>query len=225
MGIPADTRIMGIVHSALRRDLVRCRLLLEYPARRIALADHVLWLTGFLHAHHHGEDEGLYPLVLRENPPAATMIETMNVDHRHIEPAVAELEGAARAYRDDADAAAKLRTALHDLSDVLLPHLEREEREMMPIVSASITDRQWRDWDEEFNLKPKGMLTLAKEGQWLLDGLDDAGRDHVAHLVPPVPRFLLLRILCPVYRRRFARLWGGTPAETIPSQPLPAQIG
>jgi hypothetical protein len=91
---------------------------------------------------------------------------------------------------------------------------------MMPLVSASITDAQWRDWDEEYNLKPKGMLVLAKEGQWLLDGLDDAGRDHVVHLVPPVPRFVLLRILSPVYRRRFDRLWSGTPAEGLPSQQL-----
>jgi hypothetical protein len=28
-GSPADTRMMGVVHSALRRDLVRARLVLE----------------------------------------------------------------------------------------------------------------------------------------------------------------------------------------------------
>ena len=42
---PADTRMMGIVHSALRRDLVRLRLVLGTPAaqepkRRKALAEH-----------------------------------------------------------------------------------------------------------------------------------------------------------------------------------------
>jgi hypothetical protein len=45
----ADTRMMGIVHSALRRDLVRARLVLQEPApltgeRRTTLADHVRWL-------------------------------------------------------------------------------------------------------------------------------------------------------------------------------------
>ena len=36
--------------------------------RRTALAEHLLWMMGFLHAHHSGEDEGLYPLVVRRNP-------------------------------------------------------------------------------------------------------------------------------------------------------------
>ena len=47
---PADTRMMGIVHSALRRDLVRLRLVLgtapaREPRRRTALAEHAIWLT------------------------------------------------------------------------------------------------------------------------------------------------------------------------------------
>jgi hypothetical protein len=71
--VPADTRMMGIVHSALRRDLVRLRLVLGTPAareprRRTALAEHVIWMMDFLHHHHSGEDAGLYPLVVRRNP-------------------------------------------------------------------------------------------------------------------------------------------------------------
>jgi hypothetical protein len=67
---PADTRMMGIVHSALRRDLVRVGLVLgtsqaAEPARRTALAEHLLWMMQFLHDHHAGEDDGLYPLVGR----------------------------------------------------------------------------------------------------------------------------------------------------------------
>jgi hypothetical protein len=30
-------------------------------------------------------------------------------------------------------------------------------------------------------------LTLAEEGHWFLDGLDDESSEHVKHLVPPVP--------------------------------------
>jgi hypothetical protein len=71
--VPADTRVMGIVHSALRRDLVRLRLVFGTPAagkprRRTALAEHVIWLMDFHHHHHSGEDAGLYPLVVRRNP-------------------------------------------------------------------------------------------------------------------------------------------------------------
>ncbi len=66
-GAPADTRTMGIVHSALRRDLERTRVALTtaaYPdgERRRAIGEHLLAMMHFLHVHHHGEDEGLRPM-------------------------------------------------------------------------------------------------------------------------------------------------------------------
>ena len=69
-GAPADTRTMGIVHSALRRDLERTRVALTtapYPdaARRRAIGDHLLAMLHFLHVHHQGEGAGLWPMVLR----------------------------------------------------------------------------------------------------------------------------------------------------------------
>ncbi|MCX5045800.1 hemerythrin domain-containing protein [Aldersonia sp. NBC_00410] len=233
---PADTQMMGIVHSALRRDLLRVRLLLtadEPPRgeRRTAVADHVLWLMDFLHDHHSGEDNGLYPLVVRRNPAAGALVGQMDADHHLIVPAMDRLTEAARAYRlaqsrpVEPSPTIELLGALDTLSEVMMPHLEREEREMMPVVASSITDAQWRAWDEEFNIKPKSMGKLAKEAMWLLDGIDDDARDHLIHVVPPVPRFLLLRILGPRYRRQLARIWAGTPAEDVPSQPLPVKVG
>jgi hypothetical protein len=54
---------------------------------------------------------------------------------------------------------------MDELDDVLLPtHLEREEQQMMPVVSRSITGGEWRARDEEFNLKPKSLRDLADEG-------------------------------------------------------------
>ncbi|WP_277371574.1 hemerythrin domain-containing protein [Rhodococcus rhodochrous] len=223
---PADTRIMGIVHSALRRDLLRIEVATSTKTwretHRVALADHVLWMMDFLHHHHESEDRGLYPRVVQCNPDAAPLVERMNADHRTIEPAIATAEGAARDFRADRPGSGEaLGAALSRLSEVLLPHLEREEREMMPLVSTSITDAQWRAWDQEFNIEPKGMQQLGKEGNWLIDGLDDSSRDHVVHLVPPVPRFVLLHTLGIRHRHDFAALWKGTDAASIPSQPIP----
>ena len=69
---PADTRMMGIVHESLKRDLRRVRQVLhEAPVprgrQRVALGRHVIWMLDFLHAHHSGEDAGLWPLVLRRS--------------------------------------------------------------------------------------------------------------------------------------------------------------
>ena len=58
---PASTDMMGIVHSALRRDLTRTTTALTaaHPpggAQRAALSAHVIWMMDFLHGHHEGED-------------------------------------------------------------------------------------------------------------------------------------------------------------------------
>ena len=219
---PADTRMMGIVHSALRRDLVRARLVLAEPTpltgeRRTALADHVRWLMDFLHHHHTNEDDGLYPLVLEKNPAAGELLGVMNADHHRITPRILELDVAARAYRTGAAGSdAALLAALEALEADMCPHLEREEREMMPVVSQSITNGEWRAWEDGFT-KVKSMKQLADEGHWLLDNLDPGRRDFVVRLVPAVPRFILVNFLGGPYRKKSALLWGGTPAADVPS--------
>jgi hypothetical protein len=220
---PCDTRMMGVVHSALRRDLVRVRMVLHDPdwltePRRTGLADHVVWLMHTLHLHHSGEDVGLYPMVLRNDPSLTGLVQDMDGDHQRIEPAIATLEEAARRFRDGASGSGgRLLGALADLDDVLLPHLEREEVVMMPLVSGCVTQREWDAWNQDVNVKPKPMLYLAEEGHWVLDNLDATGRGLALALVTPVPRFVLVRLLGGRYRRKRALLWEGTPAEAVPS--------
>lgn len=224
---PADTRMMGIVHSALRRDLRRAQILLqEVPdpdrGRREALADHLLWCMAFLHHHHTGEDDGLYPLVVRQNPDSAGLVADMDRDHEAIVPAIGGLEAAARDYRSGGSSAGLL-DALATLCDVLLPHLAREELEMMPVVSASITEGQWRTWTE--SLKRSKLGELAFEGHWMLDGIDAEGRAHLLTMVPAVPRFMLVHLLGGPYRRVVTRLWAGTSAAGLGAQTVANTLG
>ncbi len=213
---PADTTMMGAVHDAYRRDLERARRALTttpYPEdqRRKAIAEHVQWLMRLLHAHHTGEDDGLWPLVLRRNPDAAEILELMDADHARIAPAMEGLTEAARGYAEsDRDVArAGLVAALDTLSEVVLPHLRREEDEAMPVVSASITAAEWDAWDQEHNLKPKSLPQLGEEAHWVLDGLDPIRYQLAIHLVPPIPRLILLYAgFADRYRRRARALWG-----------------
>jgi hemerythrin-like domain-containing protein len=222
---PADTRMMGVVHSALRRDLVRTRMVLSAAQpltdqRRTALSDHLLWMMHLLHQHHASEDSGLFPIVRAADPRAGELLDTMDSDHLAIAGAVTGLEKAATDYRASAEALPSVRRALTELDAVLLPHLRREELEMMPVVSRAISRAQWEEWDQRHNVKPKGFVQLGDEGHWLLDGLDSEHRAVLLALVPPVPRFLLLRGFARRYRAKRARLWGGTPAERVPSLSL-----
>src|SRR5215217_2951735 len=97
---PADTRMMGIVHGALQRDLLRARdtaATAPYPCgrQRRALGQHVVWLMDFLHRHHTSEDEGLWPAVRAKNTAAGSLLDSLEADHHRIEPAATALRSAA----------------------------------------------------------------------------------------------------------------------------------
>ncbi|MBH0123100.1 hemerythrin domain-containing protein [Rhodococcus sp. HM1] len=219
---PADTRSMGIVHSALRRDLRRARMVLEAPPypdepRRRALAAHILWMCLFLHMHHAGEDAGLWPAIRAKDPAAGALLDRMASDHEQIGGAIAVVEDAARAYGDDPSARARLLAAVTGLEDVLLPHLQREELEMMPVVAATITTAEYRAIEKKYFVEPKGFAELGMEAHWIIDGATPEDRDTIVHVVPAVPRFLLLHGFARKYRRQAAVLWGTGPASTVPS--------
>lgn len=222
---PADIRSMGIVHSALRRDLERTRMVVSatpHPdeKRRRAVASHMLWMMHFLHVHHTGEDVGLWPLVRSKNPAAGDLLDRMDEDHKRIAPAITAMEDAARAYRDDPSARERFVEALTGLRAVLLPHLEREEREMMPVVATTLTNTEYHAVEQEHFVKSKGFLELGAEGHWILDGLASEGRGVMLGVVPAVPRFVLLHGFAPAYRRKKAVLWGSGPAAALPSLDL-----
>jgi hemerythrin-like domain-containing protein len=210
---PADTSMMRVVHQALRRDLRRAAVALNGnppppPAQQVAIARHLEWMMSFLHAHHLSEDVGLYPLVRERDPAAAGLLDAMDADHRAVASAIADVEVAARASAGQGCCDGRLIAALTSLSNVLLPHLEREENEMMPVVSALVTDSEWRELEQRYNLEGKSFAQLGFEGHWLIDDASHEDRQRVVGLVPPISRFILLHGFARSYRRRAAACWG-----------------
>jgi hypothetical protein len=159
------------------------------------------------------------------NPSAGPLLDQMDADHQRIAGGITGLEAAARDYREDGDARGRVLTALTTLGDDLLPHLQREELEMMPVVAVTITNDEYRAVEDKYFVKPKGLLELAREAHWVLDGLSDEGRDVMVRVVPTVPRFVILHGFARGYRRRRAMLWGDGPAAALPSLELAARQG
>ena len=224
---PADPSMMRIVHQALRRDLTRARAVLagteaDAPEQRRAVGAHLGWVLRFLHAHHASEDAGLYPLVRERcagDAEALAVLDRMQRGHEAVASASAAVEAAAAAVAADASdiAAQRAVDALDALGTVLLPHLEEEEAEAMPIASRSVTAAEWMAIEKEHNLDPKSTAELGFEGHWLIDGATDDDRATVLGLVPPIPRFLLVHGYARRYRRHAAACWGrgGRPPRRV----------
>ena len=88
---------------------------------------------------------------------------------------------------------------------------------MMPVVSATITTSEYQAVEQEHFVKPKSFVELGAEGHWIIDGLGPEDRDVILHVVPSVPRFILLRGFARSYRRKSHLLWGDGPAAAVPS--------
>ncbi|MFD6062833.1 hemerythrin domain-containing protein [Rhodococcus wratislaviensis] len=210
---PADTRIMRIVHSALRRDIARAAQVLRTappPAQtqRVALADHLVWMMQFLHLHHSGEDSGLWPLVRELNPAAGALLDAMDADHARIGPEIERVTAAATEYRAYAASREDLSHSLTALEQVLLPHLQREEDEMMPVVARTLTRRQWDDVEQQVFIASKTKRELGIEAHWIVDGVDREDYDVTVRKVDPATRFMLIHTFKRPYRRACAARWG-----------------
>ncbi len=210
-----DTRMMGVVHDALRRDLTRTAAAVSAAtppptAQRAALAAHLRWMMDFLHRHHAGEDDGLWPLVRRLDPSVGSLLDQMSSEHDVIGIRIDRLVAANASYeRDGSDAVRRqLIAALAELREVLDPHLLHEEGEMMPVVGATLSQAEWEAFNQEHYVKPKPLPELGMEGHWLLDGVDSERYQVVVGNVPPVQRFVLLHAFARRYRRECAARWG-----------------
>ena len=224
---PADTTMMRIVHDALRRDLARAQATLGQlectgPRQRRAVGAHLTWMMSFLHAHHAAEDRGLYPLVRQRAGDAEdvlAVLDRMGGDHEAVALAVAAVEAAAIALAANPtdETAQHAAAALDALALVLLPHLQAEEDDAMPITARLITAAEWQAIEKKHNLDPKSMSDLGFEGHWLIDSASDADRTTVIGLVPPIPRFILLHGFARRYRRHGAACWleNGAPPRRV----------
>lgn len=221
---PADTAMMNIVHPALRRDLTRTS---EAASRnpppgdnqRQAIAAHLIWMMTFLHRHHAGEDDGLWPLVRQHDPTASALLDQMDADHARIAPQLDSVTAAATRYGSDSTPQAResLLAAIVSLREVLDPHLHREEEEAMPVVSKALAHARWEAFNQEHYVKPKSKKELGQEGHWLIESTNPAGYTTVVSNVPPISRFVLLHVFAGPCERACATRWG--PDVKVKPQP------
>jgi hemerythrin-like domain-containing protein len=145
-----DTRDMLAIHQVFRRELpLAVRLVRECPEgdgeRAAQLAAHVAVVTEFLHIHHHGEDELLWPALLAVAPEESELVARMAGDHDAMNAALVEVTRTMSEFASDAapahrDAAA---AALDSLAAAALGHLDAEEAEVLPLCERVLTIEQW----------------------------------------------------------------------------------
>ncbi len=192
----ADTSDMIGFHRIFREALSAApRLVGSAPDGDVNRAEHVASyydnVLRLLHAHHEGEDELLTPKLVERQPDSAELILRVAAQHEDVLAALAAAETAVQMWRGDPSAARRddAVDALAALDATLVPHLDEEEREMLPIAARCVNVAEWGE------LPAHGMRTFSGDKLWLILGLIQEQMtlgqiaDMEAHMPPPVAEF------------------------------------
>ncbi|MGY1714879.1 hemerythrin domain-containing protein [Geodermatophilus sp. SYSU D01106] len=210
----ADVRDMYVVHRAFRRELRLVPGLVRAvapgdTARAAVLAAHTRMFLQGLHLHHTAEDDLLWPKLLERCPPDAALIGRMEEQHAEVERLTEALGPALDRWEAEARPAVAEEVAgtVDALREVLLVHLEEEEREILPLARRHVTQEEWSQLGEH----GKGQMAarhLPLLFGALLEECDPEEREMMLHVVPWPVRVLLRTVLAGRYRRYVSRVRG-----------------
>lgn len=192
----ADTSDMIRLHRVFREALSSApRLVGAAPDGDAHRAEHVGSyydnVFRMLHAHHEGEDALLTPKLVERQPDSAALILRIASQHQDVLAALAAAEAAVQSWRSEPSAARRddAVTVLAALDVALVPHLDEEEREVLPIAALCINVAEWGE------LASHGMGAFSGDKPWLVLGLiqEQMTADQVAemeaHMPPPMAEF------------------------------------
>jgi DUF438 domain-containing protein len=188
-----DIRAMLLIHRVLRREIGALPRLFRgaagNPARAGQVSAHTAEMLEFLHVHHSGEDELLWPVLRTRVALEAELIDQMEADHRQVAAAVERLNRDLPDWGRTADAATgeQLASTAESLYAALESHLAEEELRILPLVSEHLTEQEWDALGEHgfAAIPPKRRLVVLGH---ILEEADPAERAHFVTKVPAPAR-------------------------------------
>ncbi len=212
---PVDVRDMVVVHTALLREFrlapaAVVRVPVGDRGRAATVDRHLGLLCELLHHHHVGEDELLWPLLRARLPVGALVaLEEGEAQHAGLDRALQLLRSARREWVQGVDTGTRdgLVDRLRSLHGLLAEHLDSEERAVLPLAAAHLTEAEWRAVGEAGAAAvPKTSLPLVF-GMFAYEG-DPQVLASMLAAAPAVPRLVVTLIAARVYARRAAQLYG-----------------
>jgi hemerythrin-like domain-containing protein len=193
---PIEVRDMRIIHETFRRAYEEAAQLVRAnptpsPARVTFLADHIDFGLTMLHHHHEGEDEILYPLLVERVPDHATRTEQIDEEHQAVKGTIDAAQTACARWRTAPSAVTgeALATSLDAVNAALLPHLDNEEREVVPLAAVTVSQKEWDSLAKHGIASIPGNKRLIAFGM-ILEPLNETDRVYMLTNLPPPVKVL-----------------------------------
>lgn len=201
-----DTHDMLLIHRVIRREIGQLPDQLRraagdtVAARRIAR--HATEMLDFLHSHHTGEDEFLWPVLRPRVTLEADLIDRMEAQHEVIADAVEAVRAdlATWGVTADPEVAERMASRLEGVLPTLVDHLAEEEARILPLVAEHFSEDEWGKMREHgvAAIPPKRKLVI------LAHIVEEADPDELKVFMQgvPAPARLAYRL---IGRRQHAR--------------------
>lgn len=200
-----ETRDMLLIHRVIRREIGSLPGLIRAArdrARAAQVAAHASEMLDFLHTHHTGEDELLWPVLRPRITLDDDLIGRMEAQHGEIAAAVADVRRWLPGWAASADpeTGEKIAARIETAAGVLSLHLAEEEERILPLVAEHFTQREWDALGKHGFAAIPGKRRLVMLGH-ILHETDEAERQRFLRQVPPPARLAYSL----VGRRQYAR--------------------
>jgi hemerythrin-like domain-containing protein len=121
----------------------------------------------FLHVHHTGEDELIYPVLEQRCAESRSELERINDQHKLLHAPIDAGRSAIATWRaaPSTDSAQAVIDAIASIAEPLRPHLAEEETVLLPIAS------KWMSPEEFGRLPGHHMMSFRADKPWLMLGL------------------------------------------------------
>lgn len=173
-----------LTHSMLRNELPRLAAALAggemTPEEEPVVEDHLRLVTDHLLRHHTEEDEFHWPLLASRAPGAARLLAMLEAEHTEMDPLVEVVRDRSRPRTERAE-------AMGHLTELVLAHLEAEDRSVVPLLAVHVTAEEQRGSMERSRAK----IPPADELRVLAMMLAAADDDERARMLAPLPDFVV----------------------------------
>ena len=143
----------------------------------------------FLHVHHTGEDELIYPVLEQRCAESRSDLERIDDQHKLLHAPMDAGRSAIAAWRaaPSTETAQAVIDAIASIAEPLRPHLAEEETVVLPIAAKSMSPEEWG------GLSGHAMMIFRADKPWLPLGLlreqlDQEHRDGMLAGMPPEMR-------------------------------------
>jgi hemerythrin-like domain-containing protein len=188
-----DTNEMLLIHRVLRREVGALPELIRRanndPARARIVGPHAVEMLDFLHVHHSGEDELLWPVLRPRVAVEGDLLDRMEAQHHQVAAAIADVERDLPGWTTSADPVTgeRIATRLGEMNAVLTEHLAEEEKQILPLVAANFSQAEWDALGKHGFAAVPGKRRLFVLGL-ILEDTDESERRTFMQKVPPPAR-------------------------------------